>query len=124
MWVKLGMSPAAYAYQKTWQGRLSDARKKFLGATEVINETNMEANEADKAKKEALARDDVGANEIMSIMAEAIIDMARQQRDAALDEASWREHLIDKELSEEKVPITPILSDMWDLDNSGSISNK
>jgi hypothetical protein len=124
MWVKLGMSPAAYAYQKTWQGRLATARTKFLGATEVINETNMEANEADKAKKEALAKDDVGTNEILGIMADTMIDMARQQREAAVDEASWREHEIDKEQAAEVIPNTPMLSEMWDIDNSGSISNK
>jgi hypothetical protein len=124
MWLKLGMSPGAYAYQKTWQARLDAAHTKFLGAKDVINEENMKANEADAVKKEALLRDDIGANEIAAIQADTLIDMARQQRDAAADEAAWREHLIDKEKSEEIIVAPPDLSDMWSIDNSGSISNK
>lgn len=124
MWVKLGMSPAAYAYQKTWQARLDAGHTKFLGAKDVINEENMKANEADQAKKEALNKDDLGANEIAAIQADTLIDMARQQRDAASDEAAWREHLIDKEKSEEDIVIPPRLSESWNIDNSGSISNK
>jgi hypothetical protein len=124
MWLKLGMSPAAYAYQKTWQGRLDKAQDKFLGAQETVNEENMKANEADKAKKEALARDDIGANEIAAIQADTMVDMARQQRDAALDEAAWREHLIDVEKSKEVIVNPPVLSESWDMDNFDSITNK
>jgi hypothetical protein len=124
MWLKLGMSPTAYTYQKTWQGRLDAAHTKFLGAQETVNEENMKANEADKAKKEALARDDIGANEIAAIQADTMVDMARQQRDAALDEAAWREHLIDVEKSKEIIVDPPNLSETWDINNFDSISNK
>jgi hypothetical protein len=124
MWIKLGMSPAAYAYQKTWQARLDAAHTKFLGAAEVINEENQKANEADGAKKEALARDDLGANEIAAIQADTMIDMARQQRDAAVDEAAWREHLIDVEKSEEVIVAPPMLSESWNLNPYTSISNE
>jgi hypothetical protein len=124
MWITLGMSPAAYAYQKTWQARLDAAQTKFLGAAEVTNEENMKANEADRAKKEALAREDIGANEIAAIQADTLIDMARQQRDAALDEAAWREHLIDVEKSKEVIVAPPDLSESWNLNPYSPITGK
>jgi hypothetical protein len=124
LWLKLGMSPGAYAYQKTWQTRLEAGQTKFLGAADQVNEDNMKANEADAAKKERLASDDIGANELAAIQADTMIDMARQQRDAAADEAAWRQYQIDKDMAETPVAEPPQVSEAWNVDNSGSITNK
>ena len=57
MWLRLGLTPANYAYVLPFRQQASDLRRRFLVASDIENEKYMKAMEQNKIKKDKLAGD-------------------------------------------------------------------
>ena len=130
MWTRLGLAPSNYAYLTTWQEREKQLAKLIMEKSAMTNEENMKAF---ANQKEIAARyaDDKNKNEDQKIQEKEVLmnlhmtsmDTNRVIREMALDQAQMNELELARHKQELTPPPPPRLSDNWNRDPFGPITN-
>jgi hypothetical protein len=128
VWTTLGLTPANYAYVQTWETREKDLMKKLLIKKYSVNEENMRALERSNEMLNSIAGDrdksedeKMGEKELLSMIAELLIDNNRVVRQQAYDNAEAEEHRITAERAAKVPQARTDLSETWGEDFFGPI---
>jgi hypothetical protein len=124
MWLNLGMTPSNYAYVQSWKAKEKEISQILLTNREIINEENMAAMERNNEILARAMNEEVGEKGVMQAILEVLVDTNRAQREANLDAAAAREWEVSRAKQENAPGNTPVLTDWWNKDLFGSISDE
>jgi hypothetical protein len=129
MWLTLGLSPANYVYAQSWKAREDELARNLLTKRAVVNEENMVAIERsndilqlledDKLKSED---EKMGEKALAEMSLEIAVDTNLAIRQMAYDMAEANERELLQEKANAAPPNPPRLSETWDYDPFGSIT--
>jgi hypothetical protein len=129
MWLTLGITPANYVYIQTWKAREEELLKNTFTKREVVNEENMSAIERNNEILEMLKEDKrlpaesrMGEKALAELMVELTVDTNLAIRQMAYDQAEANELRAVLEQKKQALPSPPMLSESWDYDPFGSLS--
>ena len=120
MWTNLGLTPANYAYLKTWEARLDPKKKEFLFRSEIQNESYMKDMEMNKIIIDKLALDKsmpdddkVREKELLSMIVETTLRNNKATNDIAMMMAENQELQAILMYKDEMVDDIPPISSAW-----------
>jgi hypothetical protein len=130
MWTRLGLAPSNYVYLTTWQEREKQLAKLIMEKSAMTNEENMKAFASQKEIADRYA-DDKNKDEDQKIQEKEVLmnlhmtsmDTNRVIREMALDQAQMNELELARRKQELTPPPPPRLSDNWNRDPFGPITN-
>ena len=121
MWLRLGMTPANYAYTQTWRARMDPIMQKYLTRVETQNEEYMKEMERNKEILDRMAEDrlkpdddKMGEKELLSIQAETLLRMNKTLNDMGMYMAEDQELKAIEMYQARTVHDAPPISESWD----------